>query len=97
MCSNHSDTSMQYLTMLTTSLTPSTGPVGPASHAPSAPVATQDPVLLRSLVETQMKTQVSKENEMLQSVISWTERTEKKEKEVWAEVGRCWGVWEQAK
>lgn len=43
-----------------------------------------------------MKVQVTKENEMLQSVISWTERTEKKEKEVWAEVGRCWGVWEQA-
>lgn len=88
---------MHYLSLLTTSLAPPTGPSGPSSHAPAAPASSQDPVLLRSLVETQLKVQIAKENEMLQSVIQWTERTEKKEREVWTEVGRCWGVWEQAK
>lgn len=38
-----------------------------------------------------------KENELLAVVKTWTEKVEQREKEVFAEIKRVWGVWEQAK
>ncbi|GAA5859083.1 hypothetical protein JCM1840_003741 [Sporobolomyces johnsonii] len=55
-----------------------------------------DPVLLRAHLEAQLSNQIAKENELLAAVKMWTDRTEGKEKEVLAEVARCWGLWEQA-
>ncbi|GAA5967355.1 hypothetical protein JCM21900_000345 [Sporobolomyces salmonicolor] len=55
-----------------------------------------DPVLVRAHLEAQLSNQIAKENELLAAVKMWTDRTEGKEKEVLAEVARCWGLWEQA-
>lgn len=93
----HSELSTTHLTTLTAALNPIASHAGPASHAPAAPNPTSDPVLVRALVESQLKVQIGKENEMLTSVLLWTEKTEVKERAVWAEMNRCWAVWEQAK
>ncbi|ORY79742.1 hypothetical protein BCR35DRAFT_325252 [Leucosporidium creatinivorum] len=94
------DISLTHLTALTNSLSPSTSPstspAPPSSHGPVAPTATSDPVLLRSAVETQLKVQIAKENDLLAAVKVWTEKTQTKEQAIWAEVNRCWTVWEQA-
>ncbi|KAK4058567.1 hypothetical protein OIO90_000011 [Microbotryomycetes sp. JL221] len=77
-----------------TELTALSNALGPESRAET--ICAEDPVILRAAVEAQLKQQVTKENEMLQAVINWTERTEAKEKEVFREIGRCWNVFEQA-
>ncbi|SGZ22086.1 BQ5605_C022g09427 [Microbotryum silenes-dioicae] len=58
--------------------------------------SSQDPVILKAAAATQIKQQVIKENELLAAVLSWTEKTEAKEKDVWREINRCWSIWETA-
>lgn len=91
-----SDIASDALTRLAASLASVSLQSGPISQA-TAPDPLRDPVLLRSGADTQLKSQVAKENELLQAVIAWTDKTEQKEKDIWREVGRCWTIWEQAK
>ncbi|BGP23045.1 PH domain containing protein [Rhodotorula toruloides] len=85
------DTAAPLLTRLSTSLTQSSLPLSAPALSPI-----DDPVLLRAQVEAQLRAQVIKENELLAVVKTWTEKVEQREKEVFAEIKRVWGVWEQA-
>ncbi|GAA5912834.1 hypothetical protein JCM6882_000441 [Rhodosporidiobolus microsporus] len=83
------DTTAPLLSRLSLSLTQSSLPLTAPSLQPS-----EDPVLLRALVEAQLAKQVDKENELLVTVKGWTTKLEEKERDVWEEVKRCWAVWE---
>ncbi|GAA5879004.1 hypothetical protein JCM8547_000173 [Rhodosporidiobolus lusitaniae] len=61
---------------------------------PSARLPSEDPVLLRALIETQLAKQLEKENDLLAVVKTWTGKVEEKEREVFEEIKRCWAVWE---
>jgi hypothetical protein len=93
---SYSDTSSDVLTRLAAALASSKLHAGPVSAA-TAPDPLRDPVILRAAADGQLRSQVARENEMLASVIRWTEKTEQKEKDIWREVARCWTIWEQAK
>ncbi|GAA6012364.1 hypothetical protein JCM10207_007058 [Rhodosporidiobolus poonsookiae] len=84
------DTTAPLLQRLSLSLTQSSLPLSAPSLQPS-----EDPVLLRALVEAQLQKQVDRENELLECVKTWTRKTEEREREVFEEVKRCWAVWEQ--
>ncbi|BGP14140.1 hypothetical protein JCM10213_002437 [Rhodosporidiobolus nylandii] len=77
------DVTAPLLARLSTSLLPLT-----------APTPSEDPVLLRALIEAQLAKQVEKENELLQCVVGWTQKTGEREREVFEVVKRAWGVWE---
>ena len=81
------------LAALAAAITASESPT--SSATPSD--ASQDPVLLRAAIESQLKVQVAKENELLAAVLAWTEKTEAREKDAFREMGRCWNVYESTK
>ncbi|GJN88320.1 hypothetical protein Rhopal_001285-T1 [Rhodotorula paludigena] len=85
------DTAAPLLSRLSTSLTQSSLPLSaPSLHPPD------DPVLLRAQVEAQLRVQVLRENDLLAVVKGWTEKMETRERDVFAEIKRCWAAWEQA-
>ncbi|KAI5480244.1 PH domain containing protein, partial [Pseudohyphozyma bogoriensis] len=53
-----------------------------------------DPFLHNITVETQLRAQTVKENELLALVQSWQEKSEKLEKDVWQKVNDAWSVWQ---
>ncbi|SCV69036.1 BQ2448_2056 [Microbotryum intermedium] len=85
------ETSTAILTSLSTAISSAGLPLSTIASDPS-----QDPVILKAAAATQIKQQVIKENELLVAVLSWTEKTEAKEKDIWREISRCWSIWETA-
>ncbi|KAM0753066.1 hypothetical protein T439DRAFT_323679 [Meredithblackwellia eburnea MCA 4105] len=69
-----------------------------ASYAstPLSLPAADDPFIVRSKAEIQMREQVQAENDCLQSAIAWQNKTEAFEINIWEKVGQCWVIWEQA-
>lgn len=80
---------MATLTRLT-SVIASTGAAG--SGAGSNPE--DDPLIVRATAETAMRTQVSKENELLRLSLAWQDRSKAFERTVAEEIQRCWTAWE---
>ncbi|GAA5875292.1 hypothetical protein JCM16303_000572 [Sporobolomyces ruberrimus] len=64
------------------------------SSQPLRPQLSDDPLLIRAQLESQLSTQISKENDLLVAVKAWTEKTEVKEKELFADLAKCWRDWE---
>ncbi|TNY21749.1 hypothetical protein DMC30DRAFT_435080 [Rhodotorula diobovata] len=85
------DTAAPLLSRLSTSLTQSSLPLSAPTLSP-----VEDPVLLRAQLEAQLRLQVLRENDLLAAVKLWSERTEHKERDTFAEIKRCWAAWEQA-
>ncbi|GAA5839720.1 hypothetical protein JCM11251_002572 [Rhodosporidiobolus azoricus] len=85
------DATAPLLTRLSLSLTQSSLPLSAPSLVPS-----EDPVLLRALLEAQLQKQVDKENELLACVKGWMGKLEEREREVWEQVKKCWAAWENA-
>ncbi|KAK4705642.1 hypothetical protein P7C70_g549, partial [Phenoliferia sp. Uapishka_3] len=82
-------TSVEVLTHLAKSI---------ASHqiTPLSLPSHEDPFVVRSHAESQMREQVTRENELLKAALLWQEKTKELEISVWTEVTRCWAVWEEA-
>ncbi|GAA5978735.1 hypothetical protein JCM11641_006159 [Rhodosporidiobolus odoratus] len=60
------------------------------NSTPLALPSIEDPVIVRSTAELQMRHQVSKENELLRLVILWQDRTKEFEVEVLRKCRTCW-------
>jgi hypothetical protein len=101
MVTRERDHSTLALISLARSIASSSGSLVTRSISPSPTTLTfpptQDPFLLRSAAESQMLVQMQKENEMIRAVLSWTEKTEQLEKEVFTKVAACWKIWESSK
>ncbi|GAA5916560.1 hypothetical protein JCM6882_002540 [Rhodosporidiobolus microsporus] len=80
------ETSVTALTHLATSLASFTS-------TPLFLPASEDPLIVRSTAELQMRHQVQKENDLLRAVLSWQEKTGEFEKEVLERCGSCWKWW----
>ncbi|GAA6025648.1 hypothetical protein JCM11491_006678 [Sporobolomyces phaffii] len=61
---------------------------------PLRPQLVDDPLVIRAQLEAQLSVQLQKENELLAAVKGWTDKTEIKEKELFAELAKCWKDWE---
>lgn len=55
-----------------------------------------DPVLLRSAADAQMTAQITKENELLKAALSWQDKSEAFEKEIFGKVNALWKTYEAA-
>lgn len=65
---------------------------------PTIPLSSaDDPFLLKSAAEVQMKVLIAKENELLKLVLLWQERSFALEKETWQRITACWKIYEAAK
>ncbi|BGP16095.1 hypothetical protein JCM10213v2_004089 [Rhodosporidiobolus nylandii] len=63
------------------------------SSEPLAIPATEDPVIVRSTAEMQMRRQIVKENELLRIVLLWQDRAKEVEAEVLEKCRACWKWW----
>lgn len=91
---SHRESSVLSLSHLARTLHP---PPLPAGLVPPPPSTGDDPFLHNYTAETQLKIQLSRENELLALVLGWQDKSEKLEREVWTKVGECWAVWEATK
>lgn len=63
----------------------------------TSPQIGDDPLVIRAQLESQLSNQLDKENQLLDAVKSWTDKTELKEKELFTELAKCWRDWESTK
>ncbi|GAA6058101.1 hypothetical protein JCM3770_001113, partial [Rhodotorula araucariae] len=63
--------------------------------APLNVPATEDPLILRSTAEQQMRKQVARENELLRATLTWQDMARDFEIELFDRVGACWKTWEE--
>ncbi|BGP40000.1 hypothetical protein JCM10450v2_003980 [Rhodotorula kratochvilovae] len=64
--------------------------------APLTVPAAEDPVIVRSTAEAQMREQVARENELLRLTLLWQDKARDFEIELFDRVGACWKTWEEA-
>ncbi|GAA5824182.1 hypothetical protein JCM11251_001556 [Rhodosporidiobolus azoricus] len=55
--------------------------------------ASEDPLIVRSTAELQVRKQVDRENELLRIVLAWQEKTRAFEREAMVRAGSCWKWW----
>jgi hypothetical protein len=67
------------------------------ASSPLAVQALEDPLIVRSTAEAQMRLQVQKENELLGVVLAWQEKTREFEQELLTRMAECWKWWAEEK
>lgn len=85
----NSETSVTVLTSLSKS-------IASFQTAPLELPSVEDPFIVRSSAEAQLREQVTRENELLVVALRWQDKAREVEEGVWREVTRCWAVWEEA-
>ncbi|GAA5980822.1 hypothetical protein JCM5350_003719 [Sporobolomyces pararoseus] len=63
--------------------------------SPLRPQFSDDPLLIRAQLESQISSQLQKENDLLISVKNWTEKTFEKERELFTELSKIWRDFER--
>ncbi|GAA5989545.1 hypothetical protein JCM10908_000525 [Rhodotorula pacifica] len=68
--------------------------VGTYTNSPMTISAEHDPLIIRATTESQMREQVTKENELLAVVKQWQERTKAFEADIFAKIAAAVSLWE---